>query len=121
MFDVLHGLRGKILALCLGSLTLLGLTMGAAGVYAVVQAAEAVQPDVRATVFQLITIFVWCLLISAFVSLILTTRLAQSLDELMDAAKMIGAGDLDVRSAARAATNSWCCCRTRRQQRRTTS
>lgn len=26
MFDVLHGLRGKILALCLGSLTLLGLT-----------------------------------------------------------------------------------------------
>ena len=49
MFDVLHGLRGKILALCLGSLTLLGLTMGAAGVYAVVQAAEAVQPDVRAT------------------------------------------------------------------------
>lgn len=39
MFDVLHGLRGKILALCLGSLTLLGLTMGAAGVYAVVQAA----------------------------------------------------------------------------------
>lgn len=39
MFDVLHGLRGKILALCLGSLTLLGLTMGAAGVYAVMQAA----------------------------------------------------------------------------------
>ena len=116
MFDVLHGLRGKILALCLGSLTLLGLTMGAAGVYAVVQAA-----DVRATVFQLITIFVWCLLISAFVSLILTTRLAQSLDELMDAAKMIGAGDLDVRSAAREATSSWCCCRTRRPQRRTTS
>lgn len=94
-----RSLRGKFLAACLGPLFVLGLAMGAAGIYALLAATDA---DLTATVVQLVTIFVWCLLVAGFATLVLTTRITQSLTELMDAAREVAKGNLDVSIDTRA-------------------